>query len=129
MKICKNCSKELIGKSKQRNIYCDNFCQGEFQAKEKSKKYLEGLLDETTTFDTLARIAKKYLISLNGRKCSKCDWNKKNEFTGQIPIELSHIDGNPENNKIENLELLCPNCHSLTEFHKSRGKGRKWRDK
>lgn len=32
-----------------------------------------------------------------------------------IPLELHHIDGDRSNHKIENLQLICPNCHSQTE--------------
>ena len=64
-------------------------------------------------------------------KCSKCGWNQKNPHTGKIPLEIEHIDGNYNNNKEENLDLICPNCHSLTETYKgsNRGKGRKERRK
>lgn len=45
-------------------------------------------------------------------KCYKCNLT---EWLGvQIPLELEHIDGNRSNNKLENLTLLCPNCHALT---------------
>ncbi len=33
----------------------------------------------------------------------------------KIPLELHHKDGDKFNNCIENLEVLCPNCHSLTD--------------
>jgi predicted HNH restriction endonuclease len=46
-------------------------------------------------------------------------------------LEIEHIDGNFENNAEENLELLCPNCHSLTSTYKgaNKGSGRKERKK
>lgn len=45
-------------------------------------------------------------------KCYSC---KLTEWMGfPIKLELEHIDGNHSNNQIENLTLLCPNCHSLT---------------
>jgi len=58
---------------------------------------------------------KKKLINANVLKhqCNSCKlqtWNEK-----PIPIQLHHINGNPYDNSLVNLELLCPNCHSLTE--------------
>jgi len=49
-----------------------------------------------------------------------------NKRTGRSPLEINHIDGNWENCKESNLEVLCPNCHSLTANYKggNRGHGR-----
>ncbi|MFH8440790.1 HNH endonuclease signature motif containing protein [Streptomyces sp. NPDC018026] len=41
-----------------------------------------------------------------------------------IPLEVDHVDGDWRNNRIENLRLLCPNCHSITDTYRGRGKGR-----
>jgi 5-methylcytosine-specific restriction endonuclease McrA len=62
-------------------------------------------------------------------KCCECGWGKINKYTGNIPLEVEHIDGNPYNTIEDNLKLLCPNCHSLTKSYKgaNRGKGRKKR--
>ncbi|GGT27733.1 HNH endonuclease signature motif containing protein [Streptomyces purpureus] len=40
-----------------------------------------------------------------------------------LPLEVDHVDGNWRNNRIENLRLLCPNCHSTTDTYRGRGKG------
>ena len=46
------------------------------------------------------------------------------EWRGQrLSLELEHKNGNRYDNRVENLELLCPNCHSLT--HTYRGKNKK----
>ncbi|MFF5535513.1 HNH endonuclease signature motif containing protein [Streptomyces cinerochromogenes] len=42
----------------------------------------------------------------------------------RLPLEVDHVDGNWRNNRIENLRLLCPNCHSATDTYRGRGKGR-----
>ncbi|MFJ6082966.1 HNH endonuclease signature motif containing protein [Streptomyces sp. NPDC092369] len=39
-----------------------------------------------------------------------------------LPLEVDHIDGDWRNNRIENLRLLCPNCHSTTDSYRGRGK-------
>lgn len=51
-------------------------------------------------------------------KCSKCNLS---EWMGElIPIELDHIDGNNKNNSLDNLRLLCPNCHAQTDTYKGK---------
>jgi hypothetical protein len=40
------------------------------------------------------------------------------------PIELDHIDGDPNNNDETNLCLICPNCHAQTPTYKGKNAGR-----
>lgn len=56
--------------------------------------------------------------------CSSC--NLTRWLTNLIPLELDHIDGDPVNNELTNLRLLCPNCHALTSTY--RGKNKKMRN-
>ncbi len=69
---------------------------------------------------------RKYLVWKFGEKCSRCGWAERNARTGNVPIEVEHIDGDWQNNSLENLTLLCPNCHSLTATYRglNRGRGR-----
>lgn len=64
-------------------------------------------------------------------KCSKCGWGEVNPYTGKIPLEIHHKNGNSTDNDEDNLDLLCPNCHSLTATYKAanKGSGRKERQK
>lgn len=52
------------------------------------------------------------LIALRGHKCEKCGLT---EWLGEpINLETHHKDGDRSNNSLDNLEILCPNCHSYT---------------
>ena len=58
------------------------------------------------------------LVALKGHKCESCQLE---EWRGQpIPLEVHHIDGDNLNNEIENLQLLCPNCHATTETYRGK---------
>lgn len=57
-----------------------------------------------------------------GNKCEKCGWGVENPYTHKIPLQIHHKDGNSLNNKEDNLQVLCPNCHTLTENFGSRNK-------
>lgn len=60
----------------------------------------------------------------DGYKTWICECCKNTEWLGhRIPLELNHKDGNSENHKENNLEFLCPNCHSLTPTYKGRNRG------
>jgi len=56
-------------------------------------------------------------------ECSACGqgsiWNG-----GPLTLQLHHIDGNSTNNRKENLEFLCPNCHSQTPTYTGRKPGK-----
>lgn len=59
------------------------------------------------------RTTLKAIINLRGRKCECCGFT---EWLGKpINLEIHHIDGDHNNNELENIQLLCPNCHSYTD--------------
>lgn len=59
----------------------------------------------------------------NGLKQHKCEnCNNENWMGKAIPLELEHCNGNNIDNRIENLKLLCPNCHAQTDHYRGRNK-------
>lgn len=53
--------------------------------------------------------------------CEECGWARKTE-DGYLPLELDHINGDRHDNRLENLRILCPNCHSLKPTHRGRNR-------
>lgn len=125
---CLNCGKELTSKAKK---YCSHKCQMDYQHQQWIERWKNG---EETGLKGQYQISghiRRYLKEKYHNQCSRCGWAEINPYTGEVPLEVEHIDGNYLNNTEENLDLLCPNCHSLTATYKgaNKGKGRKDRNK
>jgi hypothetical protein len=128
--VCKLCGKP----TRKNNSFCSRTCVNEYRQREWEKKWIDGEIDgynETDHWGNTPDRIRNYLFQKHGSKCAKCGWGEVNTYTKKIPLEVEHIDGNYRNNRPENVTLLCPNCHSLTEFYRgaNRGNGRKrtWR--
>lgn len=70
---------------------------------------------------------KKVLIQERGYCCEGCG---NSEWRGKpIMLELEHTDGDNQNNKKENLKLLCPNCHAQTSTWRRKKDLGRWKRK
>lgn len=91
IKQCITCGKPL---SKRQKKYCSNACQQLYQY----NAYIQNWLKESEQ-------GTAYSNSLS--------------ITNNSPLEIHHIDGDYRNNNLYNLQVLCPNCHSLTSNYKA----------
>ena len=83
---------------------------------------LEKVLMKGVYFQTFQLKKRLFNTKLKQRACELCGWAKTSP-DGRIPLELDHINGDRTDNRLENLRILCPNCHSLQLTH--RGLNRK----
>lgn len=124
---CLYCGKPLNAYGRK---YCNQSCKNEHKYSlyiEKWKKHeITGRNSGSYGQTQISGFIRRYIFEKYNYKCSKCGWSKINPYTHTIPLEIDHIDGNCENSCEENLILVCPNCHSLTETYRgaNRGHGR-----
>lgn len=109
---CLNCGKPLNNK---RNTFCSKDCEIEYKYKNNIQKWKNGTLSGCDKNGEISNFVKKYILIKHNFSCQKCGFNTPNPFTNESILQIHHIDGNCRNNNEENLELLCPNCHALTE--------------
>lgn len=125
--ICLTCGARYTPKN-QNSHYCSSQCSNDARYPNYIKKWLAGEISGGS-WNGISVHVRKWLIKKFGEQCSICGWAEHNPTSNKVPIQVDHIDGNPENHRPENLRFLCPNCHSLTPTFGglNRGKGRKQR--
>jgi Zn finger protein HypA/HybF involved in hydrogenase expression len=105
------------------NINTSHFT-GQGHLKGKSHKFNTIPLSEILVkdYEYSSNKLRKRLIA-EGLKEHRCECCRLNEWLGEpIPLELDHIDGDHYNNQLENLKILCPNCHAKTPTYRGKNK-------
>jgi len=85
------------------------------------KKSLAEILVRDSSYTQTSKLRKRLIQEkLMDYKCFCCGGT---EWLGKpIPLELEHINGDRFDNRIENLSLLCPNCHAQTDTYRGKNK-------
>ena len=126
IKYCAYCGTQLTSEQRH-NIYCSQNCANLMRQKKKITAWLSGEDNGNCKNGQLSETIRNYLLNKADYRCELCGWNKVNPVTNKVPLEIHHIDGDYENNKLENLLVLCPNCHSLTPNFKALNKSERQR--
>jgi len=83
---------------------------------------LEEILVENSTYSRGSLKRRLYATGLKQRNCELCGQGE--EWQGRrMALILDHINGVANDNRLENLELLCPNCHAFTPTYRGRNIG------
>ncbi|OGN18821.1 MAG: hypothetical protein A3I32_02765 [Candidatus Yanofskybacteria bacterium RIFCSPLOWO2_02_FULL_45_10] len=118
-KSCLNCG-NLPARSAYK--YCSIKCQQAYQFRDYIQKWKIGKLSGLSKQGLVSPQIKRYLREKHNNQCCLCGWTKVNPITKKVPLVADHIDGNWRNNLESNLQLVCPNCDSLSPTYKGGGK-------
>ena len=104
----------------QKSIYCSHDCAIAHKRKVKDQHREKYGFGNGHYHNASIR---KYLVRKHGNFCMICgqsgdDWNGK-----PITLIVDHIDGKSNNNKLDNLRIVCPNCDCQLPTYKAKNKG------
>ena len=85
-------------------------------------KPLKEVLVENSNYQSYKLLKRLFSEGLKEHKCECCGLTKWQ--SSEIPLELHHINGIHSDNRLENLQVLCPNCHALTDNYRGKNKGK-----
>ncbi len=88
-----------------------------------SRTPLKEILVRNSNYQSYKLKSRLFSEGFKKKRCEICGWAKESP-DGRLPLELDHINGDSKDNRLENLRILCPNCHSLQLTHRGRNKRR-----
>jgi DNA-directed RNA polymerase subunit RPC12/RpoP len=113
---CVYCSVTFLHRHSSDNKYCSIKCKNDYVWDNITKPRLEKGLGGGGIH--------RYLKETRGDKCQEC--GQPSVHNGKpLTLQVDHIDGNSDNDLLDNLRLLCPNCHTQTPTHSRSGPEKK----
>lgn len=93
---------------------CSSQCMGRQARTENAARWFARCEEVEVPHGRLPNGVRGFLLDEAGWECTKCGWSVPNPVTKKPILTINHIDGNWQNNRRSNLELICYNCHTLT---------------
>ena len=113
-RFCLCCNTKITKDVKKISKFCSRYCNLKYNKDIRNKKIEEGII-------TNRQALRRYFLEKKGNVCEICGNTQWNNL--KIPLVLDHINGNPYDNNLTNLRLICPNCDAQTPTYKGKNVG------
>ena len=121
LKLSKSLVKMLQYRIKKENLIKPNFKRKKNEYKFPIERGLDEILVDNSTYFSSVNLKNKLIkyniLKYECKECGLSEWRGKD-----ISLQLHHINGKSNDNRLENLMLLCPNCHSQTDTYAGKKK-------
>lgn len=87
---------------------------------------LASILVRNSSYQSSKLKKRLFAAGLKQPRCELCGWETLAP-DGRLPLELDHVNGVRTDHRLENLRILCPNCHSLQPTHRGLNIGKQVR--
>ncbi len=124
---CPVCSRPIPPSNRR---YCSGACLKKDTEERWIEAWLRGEFNPPHSGEgRVPEYIRRWWLTTYGEQCAECGWAKRRRIDGRIPLTWDHVDGDCSNNHRENLRLLCPSCHALTDTYGSlnkRSRRKRW---
>jgi hypothetical protein len=116
---CIICHKDFTANRHKAKV-CSRECQDQYKREKNDNKILQngGFLSNAYN-----KTIRHFLIRQHGNNCMICGMDANNWQGRQLTLIVDHIDGKANNNSLDNLRIVCPNCDSQLPTYKAKNKG------
>lgn len=123
---CANCDKQFIFHPSEASTAkcCSNQCRLEYAWTQKYDKVMQ---DRGWKPNVTNNTIRNWFIKFYGNNCMLCGVDADNWQGKPITLIVDHINGDCQNQSLDNVRIVCPNCDSQLDTYKAKNKGRSTR--
>lgn len=117
-RVCPTCHETF--RSRNKSKFCSKKCFSTHR-----QQLFDQVIIENNGFlpNAVNNTIRSFLIRRNGNNCMLCGMDADNWHGKSLTLIVDHINGHANDNSLDNLRVICPNCDSQTDTYKGANRG------